>query len=138
MAKYIVEVGNNRHVRTSMKDALKKAYALADWHMVEIWQVVGEKIRHIGTVMLCAPYEKGKKGKMRPVMFYFALGDYGTSVKDIYPLNKDGTFMTKVDILDYRWYNYFPYIDRVNDRLPKATVRADALRDAYYYQRRQR
>ena len=140
MASYIVEFGNNKFVKTTFKDALKKAYALAKGisYPIEIWQMTGEKIRHIGTVIFCEPTEKGRKGKLRPVMFYFELKGHVRDVSDIYPLKSDGTLMTKVDILDIRWYYHLNHIYWYNDKLPKSTAREYAMRDAYIDHRRNR
>lgn len=130
--KYIIELGNNRHVADSMKGALKKAHQLAtSGFSIEVWQVLKDKIRHIGSVLVCNP-DRNSKG-LKPIICYFARDTYGLKITKVYLLSKDGA-VKEIDIMDiHRWWPYFPHMYYLNNRMSDNEKRKAAAEESYYH-----
>lgn len=133
MAQYIVELGDNRFIADTLKSAIKKAVNLAETgYRIKIWQIVKNRISHIGSVVVCKP-DHYYKNKMRSITVYFKNGVYGLEPVEIYPAHKDGSLGSKIDILNIKWYPYFPHTLYNNDRMSDADKRKDAVRTAFYH-----
>lgn len=102
MGLYVIEMGGNRAVATTLTGAIKKGYQWRNFGAT-IWEIKGTTMTKVGWVGLQPVdlYSNSKKYRPLPV-FYKA--DRHEDPVSVHPINSSGIVGAKVDLLDVKNY----------------------------------
>ena len=133
---YIIDMGGNRAIATSEKDAIKQGYKWADYGAT-IWKVTTspKKIVKYGWVLELPKWDLSKRNTAKLHVFFKA-GQNGMSPVSVHGVGTDGSVSPKVDVLDKKFHLYFGNLAMFRDKsdrpLPTAKLEKMAIEELYY------
>lgn len=99
---YVIEMGGNRAVATTLTGAVKKGYQWRDFGAT-IWEIKGTTMTKVGWVVMQPVDHYSDSKKYRPLPVFYKADRHEDPVS-VHPINSSGIVGAKIDLLDVKNY----------------------------------
>lgn len=99
---YVIEMGDNRAVATTLTGAVKKGYQWRDFGAT-IWEIKGTTMTKVGWVKLQPVKDSLARKTYRPLPVFYKADRVGIPIS-VHPINSSGVVGAKIDLLDVKNY----------------------------------